>query len=130
MNNIEQQIYEFIEKVAVGNAVLPEELIEEFGERCKQAVRDKISEAQEKKFTLRMSNIGRPLRQLMLDKLYGYKPVSSDFILKMLYGSFYEALTLMLLKASSIPVIEHDKKVSMKVATTEIQGTFDVKIRG
>lgn len=130
MHPIELQISSYIEAVAKGEAVLDESAIEEFGERCKAAVRDRLKEAREKKFTLRMSNIGRPLRQLMLDKEYGYADPSPDFVLKMLYGSFYEAMTLLLLKASGTNVTDHDKQVSLDIGRTTIQGTLDVIIDG
>lgn len=130
MSLVEQQVYELIEQLGLGNAVLSDELINEFGERAKKAVKDRLQEAKEKKFSLRMSNIGRPLRQLMLDKKYGYKPASSDFILKMLYGSLYEALTLLLLKASKVNITDQDKQVTLNVANVGIDGTLDVIIDG
>ncbi len=130
MNLIEQQVYQLIEQLSLGNVELSDELINEFGERAKLVVKDKLKEAKEKKFTLRMSNIGRPLRQLMLDKKFGYAPSSPDFVLKMLYGSLYEALTLMLLKASEVNITEHDKAVKLAIADTIIEGTLDVIIDG
>jgi hypothetical protein len=128
MHIIEQQIFEYMEQVGAGNAELPEDLLEEFAQRCKAALKDRISEIKEREFKLRMSNIGKPLRSLMLDKEYGYAPPTPDFILKMLYGSLYEALTLVLLKASSVNITDQDKPVKLRISNTEIEGTLDVII--
>lgn len=128
MHEIEQKVYEYIEQVGLGNLELSDSTIEEFGERCKAAIKQHVSELREREFNLRMSNVGRPLRGLMLDKQYGYKPVSADFILKMLYGSLYEALTLVLLKESKVGVQDHDGQVTLNIADTAINGMYDVRI--
>lgn len=130
MHPIEQQIFEYIEQIGLGNVELDEVLVEEFGERAKDALRKNFSEFKERQFRLRMSNIGKPLRQLMLEKKYGRGKASPDFILKMLYGSLYEALTILLLKASKVNLQEHDKQVSLSVAGIAIDGMLDVKIDG
>lgn len=128
MHQIEQQIYEFIEQVGLGKAELSDALIEEFGARCKSALKDRISELREPEFKLRMSNIGRPLRTLMLEKKYGRTAPTPDFLLKMLYGSLYEALTIALIKASNVNLTAQDKKVVLNIAGEAINGTLDVKI--
>lgn len=128
MHKIEQQVYEYIEQVGLGKVELTDSIIEEFGERCKDALKKHVSELREREFTLRMSNIGRPLRNLMLDKEHGYKPVSADFILKMLYGSLYEALTIVLLKGAGVGVSSLDGQVSLEIANTVVNGMYDVVI--
>ncbi len=130
---IEQKVSLFLEEVCDGKASVPEEIIEEFGERCKNVLRESFVErpVTEKKFTLRMSNIGHPLRQLMLDKAAGgkYRP-SKQWKLKATVGHIYEAFMLALLKASKVNVEDHDKHVTLDVNGTKIQGTYDVKIDG
>lgn len=130
MNLIEQQIYEFIEHLGSGEAELSDELIEEFGERAKAALRKHLSELQEEKFRLRISNIGRKLRHLMLEQKYGRGKPSPELTLKMLYGSLYEALTILLLKGSKVNLQEYDQPVTLKLNDAEIDGTLDVIIDG
>lgn len=130
MHPIEQQLYEYVEQVGLGNKELPEEVIEEFGKRCGAALKARIAEVKERKFTLRMSNIGKSLRQLMLEKKYGVSQPTPDFLFKMLYGSLYEALTLALLKASDVAITEQDTPVVLPIGDTRILGTLDVVIDG
>lgn len=127
MHPIEQQIYEYIEQVSLGNKELSDAEVEEFGERCKAALKSKITELKNQKFYLRMSNIGRPLRQLMLEKQYGRPTPTPEFSIKMLYGSLYEALTILLLKASC-GLKEYDIPVALPIAGIKLEGTLDVKI--
>ena len=133
MHPIEQNINLFLEAVCEGKASFTEEQVQEFGERCKQVLRKQFLEkpSTEKKFFLRMSSIGRPLRQLMLEKASGGrgKP-SKEFKLKATIGHIYEAFFLQLLKASGCKVDNHDGQVKLDVAGIEIPGTYDVKIAG
>lgn len=133
MHPIEQKITLFLEQVCDGKAAFSEELIQEFGERCKSILRDGFVEKpmQDKKFTLRMSNMGHSVRKLMLDRASGgkYKP-SKEFKLKATIGHIYEAFVLVLLKQSGVNVIDHDKKVALAVGEVVINGTYDVKIDG
>lgn len=133
MHPIEQKINLFLEEVCQGKAAFSEELIQEFGERCKSVLRDGFVERapEERKFSLRMSNIGRSLRQLMLDKVNGgqWKP-TKEFKLKATIGHLYEAFFLALLKQSGCDVVDHDKKVALQVGDTRINGMYDVKIDG
>lgn len=130
MHPIEQKIYSFLEACATRDAKVDEKLVKEFGKTCEEALKKHLLEPEEKGFRLRMSNIGRPLRQLMLEKKYGRKVPSPNFLLKMLAGSLDEAFMVFLLKASGVNVEEEQKAVSLPVLGTKLEGTFDVKIDG
>lgn len=113
MHKIEQAIQVFLENIET--AQVSEELIEEFGDRCKDAIREcLLAKRSEEPFKLRMSNIGKPLRQLLLEKLYGRGPMDAQMRLKMTYGYIWESFVLLLLKASGLKV-EMGKKVDLKV---------------
>lgn len=133
MHPIEQKVNLFLEQVCEGNAAFNEELIEEFGERCKSILRKQFVEKkqEEKKFYLRMSNIGKTLRQLMLGKIYGgtYKS-TNEWKLKATIGHLYEAFFIAVLKQSGVNIQDQDKQVVLDVANTKLYGTYDVKIDG
>lgn len=134
MHPIEQRIYGFLEKCCLKQVKPDDKLLKEFGKRCEDALRKHLYEEREQEFRLRMSNIGKPLRQLMLEKKYGQGTPAPDFMLKMLHGSLDEAFVIFLLKSSGINVTAESKKVSLPVKTdngmVEIQGELDVQIDG
>ena len=135
MHPIEQQLYSFLNDCCEGKAEVPEHLYTEFSKRCEDAVRKHLSEKPGKDFTLRMSNIGRPLRQLMLEKKYGRGTPSPEFLLRMLAGTLDEAFMLFLFKAAGINVTKHDHKVTLPVTidnntVVNVDGTFDVETDG
>ena len=130
MHKIEKALQLFLEQVCDGSAQVSEELIEEFGERCKDALRKNFLEKPSTDFTLRMSNIGKPLRQLMLEKEHGRSKATPQLKVKMLYGYLYESFMLFLLKASGLEVEVYDKPFTLDIAGTKIEGTPDVKVEG
>jgi hypothetical protein len=135
MHKIEQTIKVFLENIDTKTPQDFEVLIEEFGENCKKALREcLLVQRSEEPFMLRMSNIGKPLRQLMLEKLYGREPMSSSMRLRMTYGYIWESFVLFLLKASGLNV-EGSEKTSYDISydkdkMTTIHGTYDLKIDG
>lgn len=107
---------------------IPEELIERFGERCKAAVRRKFNEEPSKDFRLRMSNIGKDLRSLWLEKKYGNEEKSAAVTLKLAYGDLIENLVLLLIESLDYKDVRISEPVSMDVNGVEIKGTYDLSI--
>lgn len=133
MHKIEQAIQVFLENAE--NTVISEEIINEFGERCKDAIRKcLLAKRSEEPFKLRMSNIGKPLRQLLLEKLFGRSPMDAQMRIKMTHGHIIEALLLLLLRASGLSV-ETNKKVELPIEyepgkTQIVNGELDLIIDG
>lgn len=126
---IEDAIYKF-----VGEKNIKEKMLnsygEEFAERLKASIIEKFREQEhEKQFTLRMSNIGLPLRQLCLQQQYG-RISDSKFTISGFYGTMLEHFTLFLLRSSGINVQDTNKKTMLRVGTHKIQGELDLIIDG
>ena len=81
-----------------------------------------------KSFSLRMSNIGRPARQLWFEKnkpLENAKPNAATQV-KFLYGHVVEEIVLMLVRAAGNTVTDEQKEVELN----GIKGHMDCKIDG
>jgi len=80
------------------------------------------------KFTLRMSNIGRPARQLWFQKRDEYRSsgVNGATQIKFLYGHILEEILLMLVRMSGHKVTDEQKEVEV----LGITGHIDCKIDG
>lgn len=114
-----------------GEVELPEHLIEEFGEACKAALRKQFSK-REKKFMMRMSQIGKDIRQQQCELLDLPTDSDTDYsaVLKFLFGDISEAIVITLLKASGAKIEEEQKAVSLDIAGIKLDGTYDVKCNG
>ena len=123
---IEQQIQIFLAQAGLGKITIDDKLIEEFGERCKSVFKKQLVEPREDKFRLRMSNIGRPLCILQMDKQNeASEPRTYDLIFKSLFGDLTEAALLTIIKASGIEFNAQDLLVSLDLPNGKIKGTLD-----
>lgn len=135
MHKIEQAIRVFLENIETHTEESLEEFINEFGENCKKAIRDcLLAKRSEEPFSIRMSNIGKPLRQLMLEKEYGRSEMDAPMRLKMTYGYMWESFLVFLLKASGLS-LETNQKVSLDVEYDadrhlKVNGSYDLKLDG
>ena len=69
LENIVQDIYKALKPLSKGNGLkLSDEDIDQFGEDMKEAIRGWATAQPKDKPTLRMSNIGKPARQLWYDR--------------------------------------------------------------
>lgn len=132
MNKLVLKIHEYLEQASSGNVKIDRKLLKEFGERCQSNLLKQLEPEERGEFRLRMSNIGRPLRQLMLEQQNGRTKPNAEFILKMLFGDLYESLMLYLIKASGINVTAQDVKVTLPIETDKgiinIDGMLDLEI--
>lgn len=123
---IEQQIQIFLAQAGLGKVTIDDKLIEEFGERCKSVLKKQLVEPREDKFRLRMSNIGRPLCILQMDKQSeASEPRTYDLIFKSLFGDLIEAALLTVIKASGIELDAQDLLVTLDLPNGKIKGTLD-----
>lgn len=127
---IELYIRSFLEQAQAGPLDIDEQLIEEFGENCKEALRKQFVEQYDDSWRLRMSNVGRPIRQLHLEKEYGPSKKPAEFKFVSTYGDLVECLMMFVLKASGVNVTSEQERVSLKVSDTDINGTYDLTIDG
>ena len=67
MNNILLQVQQYLDSVSKEPVKLDEQLLQEFGEACKNALLKQFQEDRRSNFELRMSNVGRPLCQLQME---------------------------------------------------------------
>ena len=66
MSDILHKVQMFLDTACREQVDIPDKLIEEFGEACKNAIKTQFTDRRNNKFTIRASNIGRPLCQLQI----------------------------------------------------------------
>lgn len=124
-NTLVQDIY----KVVKDGADVTDEQANHFGQTLSNIIRDRLAERQggERKFTLRMSNIGKGTRQLWYDKKYGREEeLSAPTLIKFMFGDIIEQLVLFLVKLSGHKVTEEQAEVNLN----GIKGHIDADIDG
>ena len=133
LDTLVEDIYNTIGVLADGNKIkISNKLLEELGIDIVSAVKEWATPVKRNKATsqtLRMSNIGKPERQLWYD-MHEERDTSSSIepstFIKFLYGHILEALLIFFVKLAGHKVTAQQKQVSVK----GIKGHMDCKIDG
>ena len=130
LDTLVEDIYGMLDGLSHGKPLsIDEEQLDTTLENIKQSILEWSNPSERNKtFTLRMSNIGRPLRQLWYDSRAGeseHVPKASDQI-KFLYGHILEEIVLMLARAAGHNVTDQQKDAEV----AGITGHMDAKIDG
>lgn len=129
IDTLVQDIYTALEQENNMESVTNANALHRFGNAVQQAAKRSLSEGHRQKSTsLRMSQIGKPMRQLWYDMKEGVesKPIDGQTKLKFLYGDILEALLILLTEVSGHTVTEEQ----MEVEVNGIKGHKDCRIDG
>jgi hypothetical protein len=127
LSTLIDDIYSSLSPLEIGEDLnLSDEAVEEFGEKVKDAIRS-WSSPRKQTSGLRMSNIGRPARQLWFEsRSEEKKTFSAPTLIKFLYGHILEELVVLLVKLSGHSITDQQKEVIVD----DIVGHIDCKIDG
>jgi len=129
---IKMMVGRFLTGLSEGKTSIPVDLVTEFTTNLHTTFLTDWERANEGKFTLRMSNLGRPLCQTQMEKegaptspvFNNLKPV------RFATGDMLEHWLIMILKASGVPVDATDIPCSLEIFGENITGTADIIIDG
>ena len=127
LSTLIDDIYSSLSRLEIGEDLnLSNDVIEEFGEKVKDAIRS-WSSPRKQTSGLRMSNIGRPARQLWFEsRSEEKKNFSAPTLIKFMYGHILEELVVLLVKLSGHSITDQQKEVIVD----DIVGHIDCKIDG
>ena len=132
LDTLVPDIYNVIGALAKGKALnISEDMLQDFGNEMSQALKEwAIPRGMNKANvnSLRMSNVGKPDRQLWFDMNSTKKTKEADpsLMIKFLYGHLLEVLVLFFVRLAGHTVTDEQKEVSI----TGIKGHMDCKIDG
>ena len=127
----ELALHQYLEHATRGNTSMSPETIKQIGDDVMAAAKRQFGGGNKRdKFTLRMSNVGRPTCQLWYDKNKPEVaiPLPTTFVMNMMIGDIVEAVFKGLLKEAGVQY-EDDKKVTLELDNdTSIDGTYDIVV--
>ncbi len=130
LNNVVPDIYKNLISLSDGVSLpLSEKDIDVTVEGIREALLSWARpEERNKDFTVRMSNVGKPARQLWFEKRDkdSKRDIDAPTQLKFLYGHLLEEIVLMLVRMAGHTVTDEQKEVDIK----GIKGHMDCKING
>tara|TARA_Y100000114_G_scaffold155618_1_gene180260 strand:- start:747 stop:1607 length:861 start_codon:yes stop_codon:yes gene_type:complete len=125
----ELALHKYMDDAANNKSTISEEVIQQIGNDIMDALRRQFGEKEPKKFSLRMSNVGKPTCQLWFEKNKpeAAQPKSNNFVMNMMLGDIVEAVFKGLLKEAGVKY-EDTEKVSLDCGDTTINGSYDIVI--
>lgn len=130
LSNVVPDIYNMLEKLSDGEPLpITEEALDETMASMKEAIMHWATpRKRDTDFTVRMSNVGKPSRQMWFEKRDTDKSGDVDGAtqIKFLYGHVLEELVLMLVRMAGHSVTDEQKEVTVN----GIVGHMDCKING
>ena len=129
LETVVEDIYEVVGRLGQGETIdVKEEHIDAYGEFMKQALKDWLTPSANQQPMLRMSNIGKPMRQLWYDMNSERKAtgVTAPTMIKFLYGHILERVVLFLTELAGHEVTDEQKEIKV----SGILGHMDCKIDG
>jgi|TARA_R110000824_G_scaffold35322_3_gene110897 hypothetical protein len=129
LDTVVEDIYKEVSKISDGKTLkVTEKQLDEFAAGMKSAMKHWLTPREVKKPYLRMSNIGRPERQLWYDMKLDPKEniIDASTQIKFLYGHLLEEVVLFLVNLSGHKITDQQKEVKIK----GIKGHMDCKIDG
>ena len=120
------EIQEFLKKAGRGeiDSSRLEDLIEQFGEDCKDSLRKQLSSRGD--FRVRMSGLGRPLCQQKMEKKGHTQEMAYNDIMRFLMGDLVEAVAVFVMKAAGVNVVDTQRQCELELAGNNVKGTLDI----
>lgn len=129
LDTVVQDIYDTVAILGRGEPLeVTEEQLDQYAEFMKEALKDWLTPRANKQPTLRMSNVGKPSRQLWYDLKSDREPVGikPETMIKFLYGHILERVVLFLTELAGHEVTDEQKEVKV----SGVLGHMDCKIDG
>jgi hypothetical protein len=132
LNMIEAELHHAMDRLSNREPVeVKEEWIDAAAEQFRQAMYKQFLPEDRGDFKLRMSNIGRPLCQLQMEKAGADKArLPYNHIMKMAIGDAVECIMEIIIRSAGLNVTGGKMKVELTLADTVIKGEDDIEIDG
>jgi len=122
-----EQVKAFLVNAIRGDASLSDEIMEEFTRDCKEAI-EKQFKKEGNEWRIRMSGLGKPLCQQMLERDGHEEERDYNLLLRFFIGDLVEAAVMAVLKGAGVKIVDSQTQCNLTLADTDVRGTLDVII--
>jgi len=122
-------IQDFLDKASRGELDVSPASLDEFMQDCRDAASKQLKR-EKREWYIRMSGLGRPMCQQLLDRDGVKEDMEYNAVFRFLFGDMTEAALMLVLKEAGVDVTAAQEKCSLHLNGYVVRGTLDLIIRG
>ena len=116
-----------MQKATRGEVTVSPSAIKDFAKECKESVEKQLNK--KRKFSIRMSGLGRPLCQQLLDRQGIQEDMDYNALFRFLFGDLVESVMVLIMEQADVEIVAKQKSVKLTIAGHEVTGTLDLILR-
>ena len=116
-----------MERASRGEVSIPPEATKDFTNSCTESVLTQLNKT--KKYKIRMSGLGRPICQQLLERKGVKQEIEYNLLFRFLFGDLVESVAVLILEQAGVDIVAKQKAVKLNISGTEVPGTLDLIIR-
>lgn len=122
-------IQDFLYRASRGDVDVSPASLDEFMQDCRVAASKQLKR-EKREWYIRMSGLGRPMCQQLLDRDGVEEAMEYNAVFRFLFGDMTEAALMLVLKEAGIDVTAAQEACRLEIGGHTIKGTLDLIIRG
>lgn len=122
-------IQDFLYRASRGDIDVSPASLDEFMQDCRVAAAKQLKR-EKREWYIRMSGLGRPMCQQLLDRDGVKEDMEYNAVFRFLFGDMTEAALMLVLKEAGVDVTAAQEKCSLHLNGYVVRGTLDLIIRG
>lgn len=122
-------IQDYMTRAIRGDVTVSPDNLDLFVDDCRAAIEKQLG-GRTREYRIRMSGLGKPLCQQILDKFGIEESMEYNSIARFAFGDLTEALLMLVMREAGIDIVDFQKEVALEIEGVVVTGTLDVIIRG
>lgn len=122
-------IQDFLDKASRGEIDVSPASLDEFMQDCRASAAKQLKR-EKREWYIRMSGLGRPMCQQLLDRDGVKEEMEYNAVFRFLFGDMTEAALMLVLKEAGVDVTAAQEKCTLHLNGYVVRGTLDLIIRG
>ena len=116
-----------MQRATRGEVTISPSATQDFADECKESVDIQLNRKRE--YRIRMSGLGRPLCQQLLERSGLVEEMDYNALFRFLFGDLVESVAVLIMEQAGVEIVEKQKAVSLNIAGQTINGTLDLILR-
>jgi len=121
-------IQDYMSRALRGETSVSPASLSEFTDDCNHSAKRQLTERRGE-YRIRMSGLGRPLCQQVLDKQGIKESMQYNTLFRFMFGDMVESLLMLVMREAGVDIVDSQRQVELELGGQTIKGTLDVIIR-